>query len=370
MSDSQIIRVKEERNAICRLVVSSHFQRESLTELSLRLGNVQDWDALIVGLERHGLATITLSKVQKERIRVSNEALRTLQGLEIRDRYRWSLFRLALLDINRALRETGVEFACLKGSAIANMVYPKPYFRPMDDIDILIAESDSDKAQRALSKIGFTGASPYVGHLRRHHHLPPMLRGAGAAEVMVELHTQGLSRDHSMRIALDQLTEPLHQFDLEGVEFKTLGHIDHLRLLSRHTFSRRTEIRLLGVMDILQYSYQYCDEIDWQRIKKDHSFIINTLRCLYPLTAVPTKLRRVAPETTYVPKGIGEGMMPLTEIRDRKLSIWSKLKHLLLPSQWWVHVFYNVPPEKSILLVRLIYHPIRLASWLKMRIST
>jgi hypothetical protein len=358
----------DECHAVCRQVVSSFCEHFAIDALSPKLKKIQDWDNLIARLEQHGLATVTLNLIRSGNISINNDAQKTLVGLEIRDRYRWRQLQSALLDVHTAFRKSGIEFTCIKGSAIANMVYPEPHYRPMEDLDILISGAERKEAQRALADAGFMTTMPYTGHLRHHHHLPPMVRGANGSKVMVELHTQGLSRDHSLVITNDNLAGPRYQFEINGVEFNTLGHIDHLILLTRHTFSRRLEIRLLGIMDILRYCSRYFDEIDWRRIQKQHPFILNTLRCLYPVTGIPEQLKSVVPQITSIPSGIGEGMMPLTEIRSRRLGFWTKLKYLFLPSEWWTHIFYNVPPEKSLLTVRFFYHPMRLLRWLRLRL--
>ena len=195
----------DEYRAVCRQVVSSFCEHTAIDGLSPKLKKIQDWDNLIARLEQHGLATVTLNLIRSENISINSDAQKTLVGLETRDRHRWRQLQSALLDVDTAFRKSGIEFTCIKGSAIANMVYPEPHYRPMDDLDILISGSEQKEAQRALADVGFMTTMPYTGHLRHHHHLPPMVRGANGSKVMVELHTQGLSRDHSLVITNDNL---------------------------------------------------------------------------------------------------------------------------------------------------------------------
>ena len=352
-----------ESDLICRLIVSSYFEADACSVLSKKLGAVQDWNALLRKLEDHGLASLACNRIRESRLTVDDAAHKVLRGLEVRDRHHWNHLRRAVCDVGKALSEINVEFACLKGIAFANSIYPAPHLRPMDDLDILIARRDIEKAQHALNAIGFANTAAYTGHLRHHHHLPPLIRKQGAIEVMVELHTQGVSRDYSTNITLDALSTPMFYFEIDGVRFNSLGHLDHLRLLCRHAFGRRAEVRLLGVMDILQYSDRYFEEIDWKLIQRVHPFIINTLRCLYPLTGIPERLREIAPEGEKKLKNVGKGMVPLTQIMSQTKGLPEKLKQLFIPSDWWTHIFYNIPPERSLNNARLIYHPLCLLRW-------
>lgn len=356
-------------NSIYRLVVSAQFCPRSRLALLEQFDDAGPETGFINGLERHGLASIAFSDIKKSDISNQECSRKILQGIEIRDRHRWSLHKNALIEVHQVFLKRSIKFVCLKGSAIANILYEVPFLRPMDDIDLLIKESDRHIAQDALLSLGFQSTPAYSGHLKRHHHLPPMIRGTGGEKVMIELHTEGLSRDHSVHISLDQLSEPLLSFHIDKIPFQTLGHIDHLRLLCRHTFGRRSEIKLLGVLDIIKYSDQYYDQIDWPRIMDEHSFIINTLRCTVPLTGLPVSLSNLAPQTLDVPDGLGKGMMPLRDIRCLNSSLVEKLRHLFLPPKWWVHVFYNVPLEKSIIFVRIFIHPLKVAEWLLKRLA-
>ena len=356
-----------ESDLICRLIVSSYFESDASRILSKKLAAVRDWDALLRKLEDHGLASLACNRIRESRLTVNDSTLKVLGGLEVRDRHHWNHLRRAVRDVGNALSEINVEFACLKGIALANSIYPAPHLRPMDDLDILISQRDAGRAKHALNAIGFANSAAYTGHLRHHHHLPPLIRKQGAIEVMVELHTQGVSRDYATNITLDSLSMPMVCFEIDGVRFNSPGHLDHLRLLCRHAFGRRAEVRLLGIMDILQYSDRYFEEIDWELVQRMHPFIINTLRCLYPLTGIPEKLREIAPEGGKKLEGVGKGMVPLTQIMSETKGLPEKLKQLFIPSAWWTHVFYNIPPERSLNTARLIYHPLCLFRWVVFR---
>ena len=51
-----------------------------------------------------------------------------------------------------------VDFLVLKGTAWAHTVYPEPHLRQSGDIDLLVRETDQERAGRVLEERGFTGS--------------------------------------------------------------------------------------------------------------------------------------------------------------------------------------------------------------------
>ena len=177
-----------------------------------------------------------------------------------------------------------------------------------------------------------------------------------------------LSKDVHQPISWQRLTEPVRTIATDIDEFKTLGHVDTLRLLYGHTFSRFDNIRLIGVTDIVEYASRYFEEIDWQRIQSEFPFLINVFRCLHPLIFLPQNLATLAPPPRKALKDVGRGMLPLRDIFSRQNS-WKKIfRQLFQPPEWWLHIFYGVAPDKTLLWVKLIGHPFRVASWLTIRL--
>jgi hypothetical protein len=57
-------------------------------------------------------------------------------------------------------------------------------------------------------------------------------------------------------------------------------------------------------------------------------------------------------------------MVPLSEIGSADVGLCAKFAALFNPPAWWVHGFYGIPADKSLLICRIIRHPIMLARWL------
>lgn len=348
---------------VARKFVSSQFDPDYVEDLRRTLPRVQQWQPLIALLETHGLSPLAYDQIQSCRLPVDVETLKIFKGLVVRHRRQWQALQTGLFETTALFKANGIEFLCLKGAALANMVYPTPAMRPMCDLDILVPHDCAASAQRLLIDAGFNAAPKHRGYLRNHHHLPAATKRLNNQVVMVELHTQALSPDMRTPIHWGNMAEPKQMFKIEGQLFHTLGHIDMLRHLCLHTFTRTETVRLIGVTDMLRYALRFSNDVDWGRIQKDYPFVLNALRCLHPLVGMPSALHDLAPPPVKPMAGVGKGMMPLQETMRRKDGFAVKMKLLFWPPQWWTHVFYNVSPEKSLLFTRTVRHPLLLMNW-------
>src|SRR4030095_7865087 len=132
---------------------------------------------------------------------------------------------------------------------------------------------------------------------RNAHHLPGAGRSHGPQLISVEIHTDALSRDIRDSIATDNLAEPPQTFRLDGTERLTLGHVDMLRHLAHHLLEPSVDgrLRLIGVLDLMGYAAAFHDEIEWTRLERDFSFVVNVVKCLHYVTPLPPALDRFVP---------------------------------------------------------------------------
>ena len=102
-------------------------------------------------------------------------------------------------EATAALRQARVETVTLKGMALANVVYPEPWLRPMADVDLLVRPADRAAALATLRELGYRspgdaadelGASRSFAELVRHGtridlhwHAARYLRFEGVVEV-------------------------------------------------------------------------------------------------------------------------------------------------------------------------------------------
>jgi hypothetical protein len=87
----------------------------------------------------------------------------------------------------RLVRDSGVRFLCMKGFALAHLVYARPEARIVGDVDLLVAPQDLPKAAAALAERGFA-AMPIAsrfGFISEASFLPVV---SGDGQVAVDLH--------------------------------------------------------------------------------------------------------------------------------------------------------------------------------------
>jgi len=123
-------------------------------------------------------------------------------------------------------------------------------------------------------------------------------------------------------------------------------------------------LKLINVLDVIAYCETYIEEIDWPELQSRYSHVINTLHCLHLITPLPASLQaKIGPLASSSPQGVGEIMQPLTSIISKRNSFKERYKLLFKPSDWWLHLYYNVHPDKSLWRVKMGQHPLRLITW-------
>ncbi len=318
--------------------------------------------------EAHGLSPLLFELVTTQRAAVGEDGMRVLRGLALRHKRHSQTRADVLTKILHALAKNGIETLVLKGAALAHTVYAKTELRPMGDIDLLIGKRDIERAREILLGIGFSATNAPSAFVFRHHHLPALVLQADGELVIVELHHDALSGDVRESITLDDLREDPVSFSMNGVTALTLGHVDSLHHLCRHGFEPGEYVRLIHVADILRYANKYADRIDWQRIRAELPFLINTIRCLGYVTALPQPLQDiVTPPPDLRIAGVGRTFKPLSKVLTPPRQTKTAFRELFMPSAWWMHVYYNIAPESSLLRCRLLDHPAQVLRWVMRR---
>ncbi len=235
----------------------------------------------------------------------------------------------------------------------------------MRDLDVLVEPVRANDAQNILKELGFDVPEKHSEFMHDHHHLPGASLERDGLSVSMEIHHDALSGDVDASIRTDRLTGPLREFDLQGFTAQALGHIDMLRHLSHHTLEPVAEIKLGSVVDIFGYSDKFADEIDWALLKQRFPFVITVMQCLHYLNPIPQAVREYVPAPRApTPMGTGAGMLPLSRILRARKPKLQKARELLYPSDWWLHAFYNVPPDHSLWPTRWFRHPLKIMRWL------
>ena len=330
---------------------------------------VKDWDDLIQRAEQHALAPLLFHHLKQSGVTVSKQAMAQLRALSIRHRHANRVRSRMLFEIAEVFNEADIECVILKGAALAWLIYPSPELRPMRDLDLLVPRSAALRAQRALAEMGFD--APFVHQkktMRSHHHLPNASRYCDGLQVSVEVHVDAVSGDYPDSIRLGDLACPLQEVVVESGRFSALGHEDMLRHLCLHAFEPGSETRLICVADIIGYAKHFAAEIDWEHIKQKAPRITNTLSLLHYLTPLPAELETFRPPSSCsLPKDLGLGLVPISQMLAGRRSTHALLKQLMYPPEWWLRGYYGMSLSTPLSRIRWCNHLPRVGRWIYRR---
>jgi len=358
--------MKPETYAALVSVASALVDNAKSPELTSNFKSASDWQELVTQAEIHGLSVMLGRLSANGDIALPREFDLQLKALTIRHKNILAARRIVLVDVIDLFERNFIEFAFLKGAALANLIYDPPWLRPMRDIDILVEGKNALKAQQLLREIDFSNEDYAAGYLFKHHHLPNSTRMQDGFTISLEVHQDALSGDVDASITLDSLASELQSFDFSGKTAYAFGHTDMLKHLCFHTFEPAEVIKLGSMVDMVRYANHFVSEIDWPELETTQPYTVNAFRCIHVLIPLPGPLRDLLIEERseqWLPNQKGEGFIPLSQI-SRLPRKQDKFRALLTPSEWWMHIFYSVPPGKSLIFPRLVRHPVMLARWL------
>jgi hypothetical protein len=201
------------------------------------------------------------------------------------------------------------------------------------------------------------------------HHVPAAEASVGGFRIFLDVHTDAMSPNQPYRLTMSNLSAPPRTFSRgAGPAGVTLSHGDMLHHLTRHAFEPAHCVRLVHLYDIWRYQAIFRPYIDWRDVATRFPDVLVALTLVDQV--FPRRLKgNHQPGATEQkgPAGTGYGMMPLSEIAAMQASARAKLSALFSPPDWWLHGFYGVPLDNSLLFCRAVRHPMTLARWLLKR---
>lgn len=328
------------------------------------------WEALAEEAEYHGVAPLLEPMVHllSRQMRIPEQVKRAFVALASRHR-RAAVTRESCIDeLLESFTTAGVRFILLKGAALAHRIYTHPGLRPMVDIDVLIDPAHTERAVNTATRLGYSFASrPASPFARRMHHLPVATLTRSGFRVALEIHVNAVSPNQAVRLTFATLAEKPQIFRRgSGPSGIALGHTDMLRHLSHHAFEPASRVRLIHLYDLWRYRAAFRNEIDWDRLDTLAPEVAIILRLISYVFSNGRPASGI-PSAEPVPAGVGLGMLPLSEIATKERFV-DKLAALLNPPAWWLHGFYGIAPERSLVACRTVRHPARVAQWLVQRL--
>ena len=209
--------------------------------------DVTDWHALVESAARDGVLGLLRREVTRLEIRVPEEARRAMERLHASEAL-WQANAVRALDAALdALESARIRAAVLKGPALVERLYPEPSLRCSSDLDILVAEADTDGAVAALEPLGYAvETGPSARYARRHLHHVQLL---GHRPPVIELHFRAYE-GFGVRMAAEKFLERARPHRTAGgARCLVLAPEDELLYLAVHAAGHCFD-RLLWLHDL------------------------------------------------------------------------------------------------------------------------
>ncbi len=327
-------------------------------ELRRRAARVADWQAVLELAEQHGLGPLLHRHLRAADADVPTDVQPQLAALHVRHRRANEVHLRALGEILDVFRTAGIEARVLKGPALMFLVYRDPALRPVSDLDILVRPAEADRAQELLATLGFRAASADRVTREMRHHLPAAIRASDGIAVQVELHRDALARDGLASIELDARREAPVAFDLNGHAAVTLGPHEMLWQICEHLVGTLPRpLRLIWIADVIGVAETFGDRLDWTRIARDYSIVLNVLGLAQGLTPLPERVAaHVPPRVRAAQSGGGAAALswrPRGGVRAG--GRWRQFRRTISPPAWWIGLRYGGAGSLSRLVARLRY---------------
>lgn len=345
---------------------------EHLIHAQRCLSQETDWQEWLNQVELHGLSGFVNKHLGEHDLPLPDALIMPLKALKDRHTAAAKARYQTLCEIDAIFERQGLPYVALKGAALMPYLYKEGYLRPMRDMDLLMPSKSLAQAADCLREIGFDlpHAQPSK-FMRDMHQLPNATKTVNGMISSVELHKDGISREVSGHFYYPTSANSFQMVRWGEVQFQALEDVQMLHQVSRHLEGLHSGavLKLINVMDVIGLAEHVATSGQWARLATEYPHVINTLRCLHLLTPLPDKLQqKVGQLPIHTPSGVGQIMGSLRFALLANKGLIEKMRPLLQPSDWWMYLYYNVSPSKSLLWIKLVRHPLRVSNWLLRRV--
>lgn len=207
----------------------------------------RDPSVVLARAERHGLGAVVQAVLERAGVVLPSSLATELRHRALARELDHAARLAELRRIDAAFADAGLEGALLKGPLFAERFYEIPSGRATSDTDLLVRESDLERATRVLEGLGYEPATgPEEERFRREHH---HLHLAHAARPSLELHFHAY-RGFGSVLPSEPLIERRERFPtLERGALGVLAKPDELVYLAVHAAGHRF-VRLGWLYDI------------------------------------------------------------------------------------------------------------------------
>ena len=336
------------------------------------LADTTDWQSWMEQIELHGLSGFASQHVAAYNLPVPAQQQLALKALNIRHRAASNARHKALSEIATAFAASSLDWVALKGVALMPYIYKKGELRPMRDIDILMPIAQLPEARSVMISLGYSLPQEQPSKFMRDmHQLPNAAKMVDGFMVSVELHNDGISREVPGHYFYPQDPAQHQTIDWDGLPVNALTDLDFAHQVSKHLEGLHSEavLKLINVMDVIGLANQIAANGKFEDLVKRYPHLLSTLKCLHLYTPLPHSLQAHINNMPVKPiQGTGQIMVSLRTALLANYSLPQRFGLLLRPSDWWLHLYYNVDPNHSLLWVKWVKHPLRILNWLSRRV--
>ncbi|MEB3197037.1 MAG: nucleotidyltransferase family protein [Candidatus Sericytochromatia bacterium] len=250
-----------------------------------------------------------------------------------------------LSEVLARFEAVGLPVLVVKGPTHAEPLYPNPFWRPMVDLDLLVAPEDWDEAMALLEASGFLAEhSDWARLTERLTGQVALLKPLGPAIAAIELHRdlKMLSERLAVRGEVDarRAWQEAVTLDVNGSCVATLAPEDALAYASTH-WAQHHFYNSVWLLDIALMAGR--PGLDWQKLVDDArtdgtaSFIWLTLSLARHLYAAPVPvaaLRALAPDSLRVALITQLAWARVAGTFAERADVRSLLLQLLLVDRW------------------------------------
>ena len=221
------------------------------------------WQEVLQAARQHGVAPLLFARLRKAGLAstLPVDLLASLHGEYLRAAASGLRRSRVVGGVLERLRCAGISAIPLKGAYLARHVYANLALRPMCDLDLLVRESDLERAGEALAAAGYTPKEHERAAFAGGAHLT-WARAAGG--LPVELHWTLIPADQGVRIDVEGLWERAQPCDIDGVTVLALSPEDLVLHLCLHLAGHRFATGLRPLCDIAETARHFLPVLDWQ----------------------------------------------------------------------------------------------------------
>jgi hypothetical protein len=334
------------------------------------------WNQLLYEAEQQGLAPLLYHHSKQIDFQFPQDFRRLLHSLYLRSRQANTVRNRAVAEILTRYHAADIPVLAIKGIALCNFLYEEPGLRPMRDMDLLVRESDLDAAQAILLDLEYLPAEQH-DIPEDYYHLPPLVKTIAGLPVTIELHRNLLPFHPRYPLwPLEKSYADNRSFIINGITARTLSLEETLQYVYLHGFQAPLTyepFRLVHVADMVGLVEKYSEQINQKLLQKRWPAAINVLSRFHSLTPLQDKVISrcnlpVEEQQNQADHLAGQPYQgwPQRHLKDTGIGQLPRLvRDSLLPSRWWIQLYYGHLSGYGYWRARLFEHPREVWRWLK-----